>query len=298
MNTLYRTRTFSEKFSLVFEWMRCEWKTVLKFVTLFLLPVSLLQGFGFSSMVNLSLANAFSGGYSPASMGATNIAGMGLYYLCAIVGSLLVYSLTLFFVRRNMMDGQSNVGLTAGEALRGAMHFVPKLILMGLVMMVILVVAVGILIELTLTSPWTLIVTLPIFLSFGVALMPCLPNYTLTDAPLFSSIGHGLRLGYKCWWGFFSTSFVMGLLAMVIAGFASIPLYIVIGIKAAFGSSFDAGSTGLMDFLSYLGGVLSTYASFMLSILTVAILCVQYGHAADKCDGITAQKEVDEFPEF
>lgn len=297
MNTLYRTRTFSEKFSLVFEWMRSEWKMVLKFVTLFLLPVSLLQGFGFSSLIDFSLADAFSG-YTPTTMSASNIAGMGLYYLCAIIGSLLVYAFTLFFVRRNMMDGQSNEGLTAGDAFRGAMHFVPKLILFGVLMTVILVVSVCVLTLLIVLTPLTLIVTLPVFTSFIIALLPCLPTYVLTDEPIFSSIGHGLRLGYKCWWGFFSTTLVMGLLAGVISCFAAIPLYIMIGVKAAFGSNLSADSTGLIEFLSYLGGVIATYASFVLSILTVAIVCVQYGHAADKCDGVTAQKEVDEFPEF
>ncbi len=297
MNTLYHTRTFSEKFSLVFEWMRSEWKMVLKFVTLFLLPVSLVQGFGFSSLINFSLTDAF-GRYSPTTMSAANLAGMGLYNLCAIIGALLVYALTLFFVRRNMMEGQSNAGLTAGDAFHGAMHFVPKLILIGILMTVILVIAISVMILLVVLTPFTLYVTLPVFTSFVTALLPCLPNYMLTDESLFTSIGHGLRLGYKCWWGFFSTTLVMGLLACVISGFASIPLYIVIGAKAAFGSNLGAGSTGLIDFLAYLGGVLSTYASFVLSILTVAILCVQYGHAADKCDGITAQKEVDEFPEF
>lgn len=297
MNTLYHTRTFSEKFSLVFEWMRSEWKMVLKFVTLFLLPVSLVQGFGFSSLINFSLADAF-GGYTTTTMSATNIAGMGLYYLCAIIGSLLVYAFTLFFVRRNMMEGQSNDGLSARDAFHGAMHFVPKLILFGVLMTVILSVTVCVLTLLAVLTPLTLIVTLPVFTSFIIALLPCLPTYVLTDEPIFSSIGHGLRLGYKCWWGFFSTTLVMGLLAGVISGFAAIPLYIMIGVKAAFGSSLSAGSTGLIDFLSYLGGVIATYASFVLSILTVAILCVQYGHAADKCDGIASQKEVDEFPEF
>lgn len=297
MNTLYRTRTFSEKFSLVFEWMRSEWKTLLKYVTLFLLPISLLQSFGFSSIMSSSLSE-FVTGDAFTHLSATAIAGMALYYLCAIVGALLVYSLALFFVRRNLMEGKTNDRLTAGETLRSALRFVPRLILQGFVLTVILVVAVCALTVLAVLTPLTLIVTLPLLVSFIVAMMPCLPTYLLTEESLFSSIGHGMRLGYKCWWGFFSTIFVMGLLVGVLSGFASVPVYAAIGIKAAIGDTLSSSATGVVDFLTYVGGVLSIYVNFVLSILSVAILCVQYGHAADKCDGITAQQEVDEFPEF
>ncbi len=298
MNILFRTRTFSERFSLVFEWMRSEWKPILKYVTLFLLPVSLLQGFGLSGITESSFSDMLSGGSNWSDMSATNLAGIALYYVCAIVGALFIYGLCLFFVRRNLMEGQSNEGLKASEVWRGAMSFVPRLILSGIVVMVIMVAAVILFVSLTVLSPWTAILTLPACIALMVAFIPLLPVYTLTAEGLFSSISHSLRLGFKCWMGFFSTVFVMGLLTMVIGSFASIPLYLAIMVKALVGSDLSATSAGMVDFFNYIGGVITTYVSYALTILTVGIICVQYGHAADKFDGVTAQKEVDEFPEF
>ncbi len=301
MNTLYRTRTFSEKFSLVFEWMRNEWKPILKYVTLFLLPVSLLQGFGISGVAQLSMADLYTqtnGAYDFSNADAFSIVGMVLYYISSIVGAFVIYGLSLFFVRRNLMDGLTNDSLTAGEVWNGIWSYAPRLILSGIALTVILVVCVVVIAVLGAALPLTFILTIPAFIALCVALLPLLPVYTLTDEGLFSSLKHSVRLGFKCWGGFLGTFLVMGLLTLVIGGFASLPFYIFIMIKAIVGSNLSGVSAGVVDFFMYLGGVLSLYSYYALNILTVAIVCVQYGHAADKCDGVTAQREVDEFPEF
>ena len=55
---LYKRRDFGEKFTVTFRFIRENWKPLLKYLTAFLLPIAILQGFSMSAYMD----NAFQAG--------------------------------------------------------------------------------------------------------------------------------------------------------------------------------------------------------------------------------------------
>lgn len=294
-NQLYRKRSFSDKFNLAFQWFRDNWKPLLKYQTLLLLPLSLVQAYGLSAMMgmaqmsNTALNGAMSGGA---------VMSMLLMYLVGFVGAILSFSLVFALLKKSFIDGEELQGIRFSEVWGGMKSNMGRLFLGIIFFSFLLVVVSAIVVGLAVWSEYTLLLTLPALIALCFAFVPFFPLYLLTDEPLLEACSHALRLGFKCWWGFFSTLLVMGLLANVLQGFGAIPFYACIFVKMLMASD-SAGTfenlTLLMDFLSYLSGVIMCYVAYVLSALTVLISCIQYGHAADKVDGVSADAEIDNF---
>lgn len=288
---LYKQRTFSDKFNLSFEWLRDNWKPVLKYVSLLLLPLSLLQGFGQNAVTGMYILG---GGSMDMGIPSGALLSVGLYYLCTLLGGFLAYSLFFTFMKLSMVDGVDLNAQTFAQVWKAMRENMGRLFLGGLVLLLLTVIAVACAVAAAMAGPvgFVLFILLGIFLA--PVIFPFMPAYLLGSNGLVASFQQGLRLGYKCWWGFVSTTVVMGLLASVLQGFGAVPFYICIFFKALFIGGSGDGSV-LLDFLSYLSGVLLTYVMYVTSVLGVLMLTIQYGHAADKVDGVSSEREIEDF---
>lgn len=299
---LYKQRTFSEKFNLAFEWVRDNWRPLLKYVTIFLLPISLLQGFGQNSMM-LTTLSVLEGGSSASSSDMADMGLLGLNYLCALLGGFLSFSLFFALIKLSFIDDKDLHALTLREVWVAMTQNMSRLLLGGIVLIIIMgvmtfigiFVCVGLAmissfigILLCLCAVIALLCALAIFLPF-------FPIYVLSSESLFEALQHSVRLGVKCWWCFVSAMIVMLLLVYVVQGFVSVPFIAYFAFKGLYfvGGGADAGV--IVDFLGYLSSVLMIYVGYALSALTVVITTIQYGHATDVVDGISAEEEIDQF---
>lgn len=298
---LYKQRTFSEKFNLAFDWLRDNWRPLLKYVTIFLLPISLLQGFGQNSIM-LSTLGELDMEISDPVYGMADMGLLGVNYLCALVGAFLSFSLFFALIKLSFIDDKDLHVLTLRQVWTAMTHNMGRLLLGGIVLgiVVCLVSLVGFLV-------FTALIMIPgIGFLLGICaviailcalsiLLPFFPIYILSSEGIFDALQHSVRLGTKCWWGFVSSMIVMLLLMYAVQGFVSVPFIAYFAFKGLFlaGKVTDAGA--IVDFLGYLSSVLMTYVGYALSVLTIVIVTIQYGHATDAVDGISAENEIDQF---
>ena len=117
---LYRIRRFGEKISDTFDFVRENWRPLLKYITYLLLPVALVQSFcmtnfmsGYMEFANMVIADGRS---------ASNLADMaswmfslGFYTLVNFVGFLLVTSLAYTMMQQYEQRSTRLVGITFAD---------------------------------------------------------------------------------------------------------------------------------------------------------------------------------------
>lgn len=298
---LYRKRTFSDKFNLAFQWVRDNWRPLLKYVTLLLLPVSLLQGFGQHTMYSelfLTLDNP--GTFSSSDTGY--IIGTGLYYICAIAGGFLAFSLFFALLKLSFIDDKDLSPLTFREVWKAMTQNMGRLFIGGLGLSVLCGLAICFS-----TFLFAIVALIPVagivlsILGFVamffalVLLLPFFPIYLLTDNDFIGSVQESIHLGWNCYWGFLGTAFVMGILASVLSSLGNAPFFIFAVVKGTMLAGAISAPTVVIDFLSYVSSVVGTYVSYLASVLTLVIITIQYGHAADKIDGVSTEDEIENF---
>lgn len=289
---LYRQRTFSQKFNTAFDWLRDNWRPVLKWSTWLLLPFSLVQGFGLTNLLDMSLM-----GMDPdITLTSSTWWSVGLSYLCMFVGGYLSLSLFFALMRLSFVEGRKLGDVRFREVWHTMVGNMLRLLIgiftTGVVGIPVVVVAVMMFIF----GPLGFLPFCAILLCYLAIVVCFFPAYLLNDDnDLVTAVKQSFRYGWKCWWGIVSVSIVMGILASALQGLAAVPFYAIFLGQALFVGRSSADTPLLLSFVYFVVGVLMSYVTYLITVLGVLSSTILYGHAADKIDGISAESEVDEF---
>lgn len=298
---MYVKRPFGEKLNASFDFIKENWKPLLKYSTYLILPICLIQAVNINGLMSVGLMGTGMGTVPTAdsfsdwgAMFLLNYAGV-IFFSC--LGTLLLSSLIYGMVRLyNERDERLN-GIGFGDIKPLLLHNIKRLFLMGLVWGFLSLLVVLFIVLLVMLTPYTLLLTVPLFIAF------MLPLALLPSVCLFENISLGetfkktFRLGFATWGGVFLILIVMGFIASVLQGVCSMPWYVIFFVKAIFSMSDGsemASSVGI-DFAQYLFSVLMLYGSYLSAIFTIVGLGYQYGHASEVVDSITVESDIDNF---
>lgn len=296
----YVKRSFGEKLNATFDFFKENWKPFLKFATYLLLPLCIIQGLSLNSFMGSYMTIAMGGvaDVDLTSFGVMFWVNYGIVILCSAIGGLIVVSLIMALVKLyNEREDRLN-GLTLGELRPLLFRNMGRMFLMGIVMLILmLIVTIVISVLLSLTA-YTLLLTVPVFFAFLVALSLCLPTYIYEKTGLVAAITKGLRLGFATWGGVFALMFVLGLVTWALNLVIALPWYIVLIVKTLFGFSSDVGTVEtplLYSLLMYVLGVFFIFGCYLVSTFSILGLSYQYAHATEKLDSITVEDDIDNF---
>jgi len=309
---LYVTRSFSDKLSAAFSFIRENWRVLLKYFIYTMLPASLVLGF---------FVNHFWGGY----ISILDMTNNGLddevfirFLLTTgvtIVVSVVVYGvfIAMFFalVRLYYQRPERLVGLTNEEfmpefivCLKRSAIFMLVMVLIGILFFLVAaaLVALGVVVHpgfgflmLLLIYATVIAVAIPLTLAEPIYMME-------DDISVVETVKKSLRLGFATWGGIFAVSFVFGLLTSVIQTFTMVPWYFLFVIKMVFTSAkvedFSFVNSFIYTFMEYLACVLQCLGYLLSAVVTTVGLLIQYGHASDKIDGVGVAENIEKFDEF
>ena len=311
---IYRTRTFSEKLSDTFNFLRENWRPIMKYFLYLMVPASIVLAFFMNhfmdAYMSITTAAEKSGVFDQ------DVARSLLFYTPGyiIVGALtyillgaLVFSMVRLYRRRE----QRLKGLTGDEVKQEMIYcakratiltlvftgmiIVYMLIVVGIVALAMLLhVAVGVLAVL-------FFIALTIVLS--ILLMLAEPVYLMEDdSTVLGAIRKGMRLGWNTFGGMLAMGFILTMLASILQSFTSIPFYILYFTKTFFTLSNDSVGGFFDSFLytvmMYFSTLLECIGMLLSSIITTVGLTIQYGHACDKIDGTGVAQNIEKFDEL
>ena len=309
----YRTRTFTEKFTDTFGFLRENSKPMIKYFIYIMLPISIVTAFFANHFFNgyLSLIGMLDSG----GLDNDRLMKFGLTSLGAIIVSLIAYMVLvgLFYamVRLYRLREDRLKNLLWDELKPHLLHCIKRSLWLMLAGILLLLVIGGIffLMFIGLASINKILGVLSIFLLYFLALAVVLPMslaapaYMLEDdLGVFGAYLKGIRLGFATWLGVFAVTFVLGIITGVVQSFTMLPWYflsmakMVMNITDKQGGGFFNSSS--YDFIQYLTCILSCLGYFISTVVSLVGLTIQYGHACDKIDGVGVARNIENCDKF
>ena len=107
-----------------------------------------------------------------------------------------------------------------------------------------------------------------------------------------------IRLGWNTWGGIVGLGLVLFIIVTIVASVVETPWSIMIMLKSVLtAQGAEAGFVSSFGYtaIQYLLGVISNYISNLLMSLLYIGIAYQYGHACEKMDGVTVDRDIENF---
>lgn len=286
-NSFYTPLSFSEKFSVAFTWVRQNFKPLLKFSGILILPLCLLQAYGMIKTQEIQAMMTNANNLNSIDTGMVGI--ILLYVLSSLAASYLGYALFYSLFRLSVFGKRDLGTVTFGEVWHGMTQTFGRLLLWAILITVMAVIALTVF-GLTCLVPFLPIVSFAALVVFFILLMGTMPSVMLTDDPVFSAIARGVRLTFKTFSGFLGTGFFMFIIAFSLIMLTAIPFY-GLGMAEGLmkittrGAAYEPSAA--LGVFTWLAATLYVFASSVIGMLYPLILNVQFGHAAALLDDTT-----------
>lgn len=305
---LYEERTFGDKLSATFDFIKFNFRFWLMSCVYLLLPLSLVQALALNGYMGGIMGGALADGLSSDS----SYMSMGISYIGYIfffsVGSLLLSSLMYAMMRYYRENDGNFEGVTLKD-LSGQLKknfwrgFRAGLLLTGLFILACsLVILAGVpiaLLQIPALAAVLFVLFLAAAIAVGVPLSLTMPVCMLEDGnTAFGAIRRGFRLGWNTWGGTFVVILLIGLIVNVIQSAVALPWYIALMAKAVLtedNSAAEIVQSGWYNFLYYILAVVQTFGSYLAMSVMVTALGYQYGSAAEKVDSMSVDDDIENF---
>ena len=294
--SLYKIRSFGEKIGDTFGFVSENIKPMLKFISLFILPLALVMGWvmnGYANGLALMSRQMANRGDASTDEVMTFVMSVGGFLLTAMLAYTLLYAVVygLMRVYGERENGLKN--LAWSEFKPTFFHLLGRTVKLALFWAVagtLLVVALVAVVAFA-VKQFGLVAIIPIYALLFAVLIPLslmAPIYLFEDdTTLLTSLAKSLRLGFKTWGGVLAVTLVLSLIVGLVVGIVSLPWSIALMMKAMFaatGGGDGFSETVGFNLVLYLLSVLQAFVSFLCYSIPIIGLAYQYGHAAEKIE--------------
>lgn len=298
---MYVKRPFGDKMNASFDFIKENWKPLLKLTTYLILPLCLLQALSLNGFMGglLGITMAQQMGTNPVeSLGGMFFFNYGAYFLLYLIGSILLSSLVYALIKtyNDREEGLQNVTLRELKPL--LFKNIKRLLILTLIGIGLMIVISIIVVALGMLSYFTLILTVPLIIAFCIPLLLLAPIYLFEKVTVIEALEKTFRLGFATWGGVFLISLVMGILASILQSITMMPWYIATLVKVFFGMS-DTGSEATVSvgysFMIYLLAIIQAFGAYLSMIFSLIGMAYQYGHASEVVDSVSVEDDIDNF---
>ena len=290
---IFRERVFGDKLNATFDFVRENWRPMLKYMTYMMLPLACVAGVLMKGWMSYYMNMMVAKQQNPE---VGFIVSYGLTILVYVFASLLLASLVYSMMRIYRERKDRLKDLTYEELKPTFWRFLKRMLLLGLCFLVLYILAFLLIILIATLTLWSLLLTVPALIILAMPLLYWPPAYLLdNDLSLFAALKKSYRLGFPTWGGIFLIAIVLGMLSVVISSVVSIPWSVGFFSYLMLSEAGEGQAPVVMEFVMYLLNVVQSYCMLVVSSLSLVGMAFQYGHAADKIDGITVERNIENF---
>lgn len=283
---LYKERNASECMNAAFDFMRQNWRILLRYSIYIQLPVCIIQTVGIVSVVDAMLAKASD----------APLSDMFTFFVLAAVGFVLLNAMlwTMFKLYHDRPDGLATV---TGSMFRKL--FWPMLWRMTIAFIPIVVIMVP-----ALALSTIIMLFMPIaFFVYMVAALPVLliaPIYALEDVSIFTAIRRAFVLGFRKIGVLLLMAITLYVMVYVMQGITLVPMALLGYFRALLiEPTFALGSSPLAQVMGKSLFNLSSVVFCYVSYLSVAVVMVSgaylYGTAVQQGEDRSILADIDNF---
>lgn len=303
----YRERSFGEKLSVSFDFIRENWKPLLKLTTYLMLPLCVIQSFLMNKSMDVSLYGVAEAESLLDSINPMLWVYNSCFLLVAILGGILITSLIFALIQAYTEREEGLKGVTLSSLKPKLVHGSLKLLGISLLSILIIVVFYSLVlgaIALIAPNSEALAVVGMVLATFFILLLalPLIlwaPTCLLGGQGIFASLFKAFRIGLLTWGGLFLVILIMGLMSSILQGVCALPWYIAFAVKSLLSmgvvESGEASSSLGYEFVLYLLGIIEVYGSYLASIFVWVGIAFHYGHAVEKTDSVKIEEDIENF---
>jgi hypothetical protein len=301
----YRQRNFSEKMNATFDFIRENWKVLLKYTFYLIMPVCLIQTFAMNSFIGDYfglLSSATGRGFSGSMAGV--LGNYGALTLCSLIGSAIIAGMVYAMMQAYATRENGLRQITLNDFKENLVANAWKIIRISLFLIFICTILVSAVILLATLSTVSLFLTVPLFIVFLLLLIPFImvvPVYIFErDLRFYDAIRKAWLLGTKTLGGMIAFLIVLSIISSVIQTVTMLPWYITIlsGFVFSLTSESVMNQSAVFKFVLYILGLIQSYGTYVSSIIGVVGLAFHYFHAREKIEGVSIESSISNFSDL
>lgn len=301
----YAVRTFNEKFNASFDFLKQNWKPLVKYITYLILPVCIIQMFFTMRFMNgyMGLFQTLMGSMgdmdSLSAFNEIDWISYSMLMICNIIGTTFVTS-TIYSIIQIYNERENGIqNLTFTELKPYLLKNIGRYLVSFFMIFIFLIIFMVIAVFLGVATPFTAILTIPAFFAMCIAISLFIPVYMFENVNVFSAFTKSITMGFATWGGIFVISLVMLLIGSILQGVMSMPYSAMVGVQTIFSlSDTTEVSPSGFNAISYILGVISIYGSLLGSMFFIIGMAYQYSHAAEKMNSVSVVEDIDNFENF
>ncbi|MDR1524521.1 MAG: hypothetical protein LBS79_04550 [Tannerella sp.] len=299
----YRRRTFSEKMNATFDFIRENWKPLLKYTFYLIMPVCLVQTFAMNSFISgyIELLSSAGGGGTLFSANST-LVHYGVLMLCSLVGSAIIAGMVYALMQTYATRADGLAHITLDDFKENLVRNIWKILFISLFLIFILsAIILAATFLAVVVSTISLFITIPLIFLCLLLLLPLMmivPVFIFERDIRFSdAVKKAWRLGMSALGGMLALIFVLGVISSVIQTVTMLPWYITIVFGNLFSLSAESPVTQsvVFKFAVYILGLIQTYGMYVSSTIGTIGLAFHYFHVREKVEGVSIDSNISNF---
>lgn len=283
---LYKNRSIGERFSVVIDFLKQNWKVLYKNILPVGLPLAIILGYFLVQQTNAQLISNLRNFYLIYFLFII-VSYMNIVYLYSMIGSILVqYDRNQLTETTGWKDLKDNFFRFFGKTISiSFIIFVPLIVIVSILAVFLTFWAAGA----SLTGSYLLVGVIALLI-IG-AFIAFMPTFTILYFPAYfsgknilKSIKISVVLGFKNWGSLFLAIILTSIAFYIIYMIFSLPFIIV-----------SVLSIGHVSIVMYILAILSTIGILLIYPVMILIFAFQYFSIVEKEEGVSLQSQVSEF---
>jgi len=307
----YKERDFGEKFNVTFEFVKQNWKILLRYALYGVLPLAFVGALSLNSLMQTMLDASSGNTMLDDKLNYSMLFSYALLMPTSLIAYIwigtVVFSMMQFYNAHD--EGLQDVAFQDLKPYfkRNAWRLfkcglVGTLIAIVFLAVFFAVIAIGAAINSgAMIAFFCFLLVVAFFVCF-VPLILVTPTYVFEDISVWRAYVRGFRLGWSTWGGIFGLGFVLSLLSNVVSFVFVMPWEVCFFVKAIFvqayaGEETFVGSAAFTIF-QYVFGVIMWIGTYLIYDLFFISTRYLYSHAAEKLDDMSVGQGIDDFEEM
>lgn len=281
---LYQVRSASECMNAAFDFIRQNWKVLLRYSLYVLLPVCVLQTVGLISIVDTALSQ----------IGEFPMTDFVTIIVLGSVGFVLLNAFLWSMVKlyHDRTDGLESI--TGKDYRQLFWHMLKRMAIAVIPILIIIVPAWALSTILLMFVPFAFFV----YMLVALPILLIAPIYALEQCDIFNAIGRAFKLGFRQFGTLVLMAITLIILVYVLQGVVMIPWALLVALKSLLSSS----SVTTPPFVAILGNSLFNIFSVLLCFVTyisIAVVLISgaylYGAAVQQDEDVSIISDIDNF---
>ena len=300
----YQKRTSGENISATFDFLKGNWRPILRLCLYILLPFSIVQGVVMNNVTSAAVDAAVHPPTTIASLEGISPSVLINYILMAIfymVGQSVLTAI-VYTVMQKYQNSEKLEKYPLSDIKDDFISFIKQCFILMFYVMIISAGYFFVVGALAYLFPLLLIVIIPGTIFLVIPLTLIFPAYIFREGiGVNNALKQAFRLGVSTWGSLFLLIIVLGIISGIIRTVTSLPWSIVLVTKSVLGSlntHVAVSNSVLMDFGMYILATIEVFGTYLAGVFIFTGAAFHYFSALEAKDSVSVNDDIDNFEQL